>query len=117
MTPENSLDLKKEFASFKERLFDLFTVELNKLDYENLDRDDFIKFVSNFYLPILYEMATFWSKRDRIEADSFFTLFYACLDTISKLITENGNLKELIDKIEINDGYQHIIKIFSKHFE
>jgi hypothetical protein len=117
MTPENSVNLKKEFASFKERLFYLFTVELNKLDCENLDGVDFINFVSNFYLPTLYEMATFWSKRDQIEADQIFTLYYACLDTISKLITENGNLKELIDKTVINDRYQHLINFFSEHFE
>jgi len=116
MTPENTVDLKKEFADFKWKILGL-NLRIMDLNYENLDEVDIINFVSNFYLPTLYEMVTFWSKRDQIEADRIFILYYACLDTISKLITENGNLKELIDKTVINDHYQHIINFFSEHFE
>jgi hypothetical protein len=102
---ENIIDLKKEFANFKEDLIK----GVKNLDIESFDEIGFLKFITDFYLPFLVDMAKFWSKTEEVKPGQFFTCCYACLDSTSKLMTENDNLKEFIDKVVSNNKYKHLL--------
>lgn len=115
MTPENTVNLKKEFANFKEKLSDLFSVELNKLDYEYFDEIDFLKFIRDIYLPAIFKTAEFWHNTKNIKPYEFFVPFYGCFDAITKLMTENGDFNELvIYEITRMNRYKDIIKFFTQ---
>jgi len=101
MTPENPVDLNKRFANFKKNLIK----GVKRWEIENFDEKDFFEFITGFYFPLLFEMAKFWSLTKEIKPAQFFNCCYACLDSTLKLITENGNLKECIDKEVFQDKY------------
>jgi hypothetical protein len=81
MTSENPVDLKKEFANFKEKLIE----DVKNWQIENFEEEEFSKFIKVFFFPFLVKMTKFWTQTGDTDPAKVFYLLLNVFRLVCKI--------------------------------